>query len=168
MNISGINCHKDYFYNKEDIMDEIVSLSLKDLEDFLKSQAIYFPDDNIKREDWIELLEDEKTFVYVIKENEVIKASIAIYNWKGENDYIKIMTIGTHPEHRNRGYAHILMQYVIDEMLKDDMHIFKGETRESNLKMQKVFEDFGYKIISKVEEYYDNPNETAYKYSLEI
>nr|WP_283591872.1 GNAT family N-acetyltransferase [Clostridium faecium] len=35
-----------------------------------------------------------------------------------------MMTIGTHPEYRNRGYAHMLMQYVIDEMIKDDMHIF--------------------------------------------
>ena len=149
-------------------MEDIVRMTLKDLDDFLKSLTICFPDDNIKREDWIELLKDEKTFVYAIKENEVIKANIAIYNWKGENDYIKIMTIGTHPNYRNRGYAHLLMQYVIDEMREDNMHIFKGETRESNLKMQKVFEDFGYKIINKVEEYYDNPIETAYKYSLEI
>lgn len=149
-------------------MDSIVRLSLEDLEEFLEVEKIYFPEDNIKREDWVELLGDERTFAYAIKENEVIKASIAIYNWKGENNYIKIMTIGTHPEHRKKGYAHTLMQYVIDEMLKDDMHIFKGETRKSNFKMQKVFEDFGYKISSEVEAYYDNPTETAYKYSLEI
>ena len=78
------------------------------------------------------------------------------------------MTIGTHPDHRNKGYAHMLMQYTIDEMLKDNMRIFKAETRESNVKMQKIFEDFGYKIICKVEGYYDNPKETAYKYSLKI
>ncbi|MDR7855536.1 N-acetyltransferase [Tissierella sp.] len=149
-------------------MENIVRLSIKDLDDFFDSLAIYFPEDNIERETWIELLEDKKTFVYAIKENEVTKANIAIYNWKGEDDYIKIMSIGTHPDHRNKGYAHILMQYVIDEMLKDDMHIFKGETRETNFKMQKVFEDFGYKVINKVEGYYDNPTETAYKYSLEI
>lgn len=149
-------------------MDNIVRLTFKDLEDFLELEKICFPDDNIKREDWIELMEDKKTFIYAIKENKVTKAHIAIYNWKGENDYIKIMTIGTHPEHRNMGYAHILMQYVIDEMLKDNMHIFKGETRESNFKMKKVFEDFGYKIIDKVEKYYNCPIETAYKYYLEI
>ena len=149
-------------------MDNIVRLMIKDLEDFLESITICFPDDYIKREDWIELLEDKKTFVFAIKENNIIKAYIAIYNWKGENDYIKIMSIGTHPDHRNKGCSHLLMQYIIDEMLKDDMHIFKGETRESNVKMQKVFKDFGYKIINKVEKYYDNPIETAYRYSLEI
>lgn len=149
-------------------MGVITRLSLEDLEDFLESEQKCFPDDDINQEDWIKLLEDERTYIYAIKENEVIKAHIAIYNWKGENNYIKIMTIGTHPEHRNKGYAHILMQYIIDEMLKEDIHIFKGETRESNYKMQKVFEDFGYKIISKVAKYYDNPVETAYKYSLGI
>lgn len=60
------------------------------------------------------------------------------------------------------------MQYTLDEMLKDDMHIFKAEIRESNVKMQKVFEDFGYKNIKKVEGCFDNPIEAAYKYSLEI
>lgn len=149
-------------------MEEIVRLTVNDLEDFLRFQAICFPGDCIKREDWSELLEDEKTFIFAIKEIDVIKAHIAIYNWKGENDYIKIMTIGTHPDQRNKGYAHTLMQYIIDEMLKDDMHIFKAETRETNVKMQKVFKDFGYKNINKVEEYYDYPTETAYKYSLEI
>lgn len=71
------------------------------------------------------------------------------------------MIIGTHFQYRNRGYAYTLIQYVIDKMLEEDMHIFKAETRESNIPMQKVFNDFGYKMINKVEEYYDHPTETA-------
>ena len=157
-----------FFIKGENIMEDIVRITSEGLNDIHKLEAICFPDDYTEREDWIELLKDEKTFVFAIKENNLIIANISIYNWKGENDYIKIMSIGTHPDHRNKGYAHMLMQYTIDEMLKDDMHIFKGETRESNIKMQKVFEDLGYKIMSKVEDYYDNPMEIAYKYSLEI
>lgn len=42
----------------------------------------------------------------------------------------KIMSIGNHPDHRNKEYTYMLMQYIIGEMLKVDMHIFKGETRE--------------------------------------
>ncbi|TFZ39147.1 GNAT family N-acetyltransferase [Soehngenia longivitae] len=149
-------------------MYDIVRLGLEDLDCFLKAIKTYFPEDNIDKKIWNELFEDERTFAYAIKENEVVKACIAIYNWKGENDYIKIMTIGTDPEYRDKGYAHALMQHIIDESLKDDMHIFKAETRESNIKMQKVFEDFGYNVTNKVEGYFDNPVETAYKYSLEI
>ena len=115
----------------------------------------------------MELLEDTRTMVYAIKENDIIKAHLAIYNWKDEKDYIKIMTIGTHSEHRNKGYAHKLMQHAIDEMMKENMFLFKGETRASNFKMQKVFENFGYIITSK-DDFYDKPREPAYKYSLEV
>lgn len=149
-------------------MKDIERVNLAGMDDIYTLEKICFPDDYTKLEDWIELMEDEKTYVFAIKENDIIQAYIAIYNWKGENDYIKIMFIGTHPDHRNKGYAHILMQYTIDEMLKDGMHIFKGETRKSNIKMQKVFEDFGYEIINEVEDYYDNPIETAYKYALKM
>lgn len=146
-------------------MEKIVRLSLNDLEAIAAFDKICFPEDHTKSEMWIELLEDERTYVFAFKENNQIIAHIAIYNWKGEDDYIKIMTIGTHPDHRKKGYAHQLMQHVIDEMLKEDMRIFKAETRASNLKMQKVFEDFGYHIATKVEKYYDNPTETAFKYA---
>ena len=149
-------------------MENIVRLTIKDLDGIDTLEKVCFPEDFIKRKDWIEFLEDEKTFVFAIKENNIIKAYIAIYNWKGENDYIKIMTIATHPDHRNKGYGHRIMQHTIDEMLKDDMRIFKAETRESNVKMQKIFEDFGYEMVSKVEDCFDNPVESSYKYSLEI
>lgn len=149
-------------------MQRIVRLTVKDINDIFTLEKVCFPGDYTESRGWMELLEDERTFVFGIEEDNIIKASISIYNWKGENDYIKIMSIGTHPDHRNKGYAKILMQHVIDEMLKDDMHIFKGETRKSNFNMQKTFEGFGYKIIGEVEDYYDNPTENAYKYYLEI
>lgn len=148
-------------------MDQIVKLELKDLNQFLKAENNCFSDDDINREIWVELLEDKRTIVYAIKENDIIKAHLAIYNWKDEKDYIKIMTIGSQSEHRNKGYAHKLMQHAIDEMMKENMFLFKGETRASNYKMQKLFENFGYKITSK-DDFYDKPREPAYKYSLEV
>lgn len=57
-----------------------MKLCVEELDNFLESLTIYFPDDDIKREDWIELWGDERTSVYAIKENGVIKGSIAIYN----------------------------------------------------------------------------------------
>ena len=149
-------------------MKEIVKLTIKDIDEIYNFEKICFPNEYTEMKIWIELLEDEGTLVFAIKEKDDIIAFISIYNWKGEDNYIKIMSIATHPDHRNKGYAHMLMQYIIDEMVKDDMHIFKAETRKSNTKMQKVFEKYGYNITSEVEDYFDSPNETAYKYSLEI
>jgi ribosomal-protein-alanine N-acetyltransferase len=48
------------------------------------------------------------------------------------------------------------------------MYIFKAETRESNIKMQNVFNRLGYELAQRVEGYYDNPKETAYKYVLKM
>ncbi|NLY19757.1 MAG: GNAT family N-acetyltransferase [Tissierellia bacterium] len=149
-------------------MDEILTIGLKEIDSIYEFNKICFENDYFNRDTWLELLDDYRTIVYIISENEFIKSFLAIYNWKDEDDYIKIMTIGTHPDYRGNGYAQKLMEYMIGQMTKEEMYVYKGETRESNLKMQKIFEKLGYEIIRKVEGYYDNPVETAYKYSLEI
>jgi len=71
-------------------MENIVRLKANNLDDFLKSLTICFPGDYVKREEWIELLEDEKTLIFTIKENDIIKANIAIYNWKMICIYLKV------------------------------------------------------------------------------
>lgn len=149
-------------------MEKVEVLTIKDLEEIYKANKICFPTDYTDKETWVELLEDKGTIFYAIRDEGIIKAHLAIYNWKGEDDYIKIMTIGTDPNHRNNGYAHMLMKHMIDEMVKDEMYKFKAETRESNINMQKVFDDFGFELVQKVEESLKDPVETAYKYSLEI
>ncbi len=149
-------------------MNPIIRLTLRDRERISALNQICFPLEHNKQETWVDLLDDERTHVFAIEEDLKLVALIAIYNWKGENDYIKIMSIGTHPDYRGLGHGHRLMQHIIDEMLKDDMRKFRAETRETNFKMQRVFEDFGYKIIDKVDAYYDNPTELAFKYGLDL
>jgi ribosomal-protein-alanine N-acetyltransferase len=61
-----------------------------------------------------------------------------------------------------------LLDHVTEEMEKEEMFRFCGETRASNKAMQKVFEKCGY-VLSKIEEnYYNNPDESAYKYILQL
>lgn len=148
-------------------MGQIVRLTLEDLDDFFKALVVCFPGDIIDQQVWYDLFNDSRSFVYAIKSEEDIKASIAFYNWQCQDDYVKIISIGTHPDYRRQGYAHKLMDYALDKIQAEGMTIFRGETRKSNLKMQKIFEDYGYEIFDKVENYYDNPSETAYKYSLD-
>lgn len=147
-------------------MGQIVRLTLEDLDDFFKALRVCFPGDIIDQQVWYDLFNDSRSFIYAIKSEEVIKASIAFYNWNGKGDYVKIMSIGTHPDYRKQGYAHKLMDSVIENMEAEGMTIFRGETRKSNLNMQRIFEDYGYEIFDKVENYYNNPSETAYKYNL--
>ena len=45
---------------------------------------------------------------------------------------------------------------------------FRGETRASNLPMQRLFEKMGYRLDRVEENYYHNPEESAYKYLLQF
>lgn len=45
---------------------------------------------------------------------------------------------------------------------------FRGETRASNLPMQRLFEKMDYRLDRVEENYYHNPEESAYKYLLQF
>ena len=144
---------------------ELGSESLRQIIDFNKR---CFPTDFWKEEDWKDLLADKRSVYYALTDNDNIVGDVFIYNWKGENDYVKIMNIAVHPDYRKQGLAHKLLDHVTEEMKKQGMKRFCGETRNSNEAMQKVFEDCGY-VLNKIEDGYDkNPDESARKYVLQL
>lgn len=147
---------------------EIKRLNEEHMRQIVLFDKACFPTDFWKEEDWKVLLEDPKAIYYALLEEEKIVGDVFVYNWKGERDYIKIMSIAIHADYRNQGLAHKLLNYVAAEMKKIGMHRFCSETRASNLAMQRVFENCGYKLNIIEKDYYDNPNESAYKYILEI
>lgn len=127
-----------------------------------------FPTECWQEDEWKELLADPRSIYYALMDAGEIAGNVFIYNWKGERDYIKIMTIAVREDYRKQGLAHKMLNYVAEEMGKLDMRCFCGETRASNKAMQKTFESCGY-VLSTIEEgYYDNPAESAYKYVLEV
>jgi len=93
-------------------------------------------------------------------------ALLAIYNWQGADDYAKNMTLCVHPACRRQGYASVLLDSMVAEMRQLGMHLFKAETRVSNLAMQALFEKLGYECTLRVERMMENPVEDGYKYEL--
>ena len=145
----------------------IKRLYIDSIEQIIEFDKLCFPTDFWKDADWEDLLNDERAVYYAMLDGEKIVGDVFIYNWKGENDYVKIMNLAVHKDYRNHGIACRLLNYVTQQMEKIDMNCFRGETRESNKAMQRVFEKCGYKL-SKIEEgYYTNPKESAYKYILQ-
>lgn len=149
-------------------MIEIKRLNAEHMRQIVLFDKTCFPTDFWKEEDWKELLEDPRAVYYALLDGEQIAGDVFVYNWKGEKDYIKIMNIAVHPDYRNHGLAHKLLNHVKAEMEKTGMRRFRGETRASNHAMQRVFESCGYRLNAMEEDYYDNPNESAYKYVLQI
>ena len=147
---------------------EIKRLRTESLCRILAFDKLCFPTDFWKEEDWVMLLEEERSVYYAVLDGEQIVGDVFLYNWKGEKDYIKIMNLAVHPDYRGRGLAHRLLNHAAGEMTKIEMRRFCGETRASNRAMQRVFEDCGYRLNCVEADYYDHPRESAYKYVLNV
>lgn len=149
-------------------MVNIEHLGIESICPIIAFDQLCFPTDFWNETDWKMLLEDDRAIYYAILDGKAIVGNIFIYNWQGERDYIKIMNIAVHPNWRKRGLAHQLLNHVTQHMKELGMFQFCGETRASNLAMQKVFTDCGYRLNTVEEGYYDRPAESAYKYVLQL
>lgn len=81
-----------------------------------------------KPEDWRELLADPRAIYYgaVDMDTGALAGNLFIYNWQGEQDYIKIMNLGVHPDYRGQGLAHRLLTHAAREMTALGMKRFAG------------------------------------------
>lgn len=147
---------------------DIQRLGLDHFDAIVQFNKLCFPLDPWPEEDWKMLLEDERSVYYALLEENQILGCVFIYNWLGEKDYVKIMDLAIHPDHRNKGYARQMLEYISVQMKALGMTCFRGETRESNKAMQHVFDICGYRHTSTEADYYDNPTESAYKYTLQL
>ena len=127
-----------------------------------------FPTDAWKDEDWEDLLSDPRAVYYALLDGDRIVGNVFIYNWQGENDYVKIMNLSVHPAYRGKGYAHRLLNHVTEQMRPLGMKRFCAETRASNKPMQKVFDDCGYRFRKEEDVGFFNPKENGYKYELKL
>ena len=150
-------------------MYTIKKLGIESLDTILELEGLCFPvPDRWKEADWRELLEDERAVYYAMTDGDKLIGNVFIYNWKGENDYVKIMNVSVHPEYRNQGVAGRLLNRVSEEMKNDGMFRFRGETRSTNKAMQQTFEKCGYKLDRVEEHYFHDPDESAWKYILQL
>ena len=145
----------------------IERLDLERIKEIVEFDLLCFPNDYWNEGEWEELLSDDRSIYYGLLDNDKLVGDIFIYNWQGEKDYIKIMNLAVHPDYRKQGWAHKLLHHAEKEMLNIGMNRFCGETRESNKAMQNVFEGCDYRLDRVEENYYDKPDESAYKYVLQ-
>ena len=143
-------------------------MSENDKPELIAFNKLCFPNDFWKEEDWDDLLGDPRAVYYGLLFEGRLVGDVFIYNWQGELDYVKIMNLSVHPDHRGAGLAHMLLDHVTKEYEKLGMKRFCGETRDGNRAMQKVFEDCGYRLNKVEADYYSDPPGSAYKYVLQL
>jgi len=148
--------------NKKDLTLTILDNTY--LDKILDFEKLCFINDCWKKEDWIELLQEDKAIYYALMDKDNIVANLFVYNWQGERDFIKIMNIAVHPDYRNQGLARRLLDTAHTLMVNSNLQRICAETRKSNIPMQKAFEASGYKLNKIEPQCYTNPEEDGYKY----
>lgn len=123
-----------------------------------------FPNDYWSDEVWADLLNDDEAFYFAYCIDKKIAANIFIY--ANPEGYIKIMNLAVDKEHRGKGLAVELLNFVTTRYRKEGYRKYFGETRKSNIAMQKAFERSGYTFSSIEENMYDKPQEDGIKYQL--
>ena len=147
---------------------QLQKLGTERMQEIIEFDHLCFPNDFWKEEDWESLLRDERAIYYALLDDGRIVGDLFLYNWQGEQDYVKLMHISVHPDYRKQGLGERLMTHAQQEMKELGMGRFRGETRASNLPMQRLFEKMGYRLDRVEENYYHNPEESAYKYLLQF
>lgn len=145
-------------------MNELVKLGITDMEEIDTFHRLCFPTDYFTWEAWEELLPDPRTLVYAIREGKRLAALLAVYNWQGQDDYVKIMTLCVHPDCRRKGHAKRLLNRILEDMQGQGMGLFKAETRVSNLPMQRLFSNMGFERTLRAEKLMERPVEDGFKY----
>ncbi|MDU4671850.1 MAG: GNAT family N-acetyltransferase [Finegoldia magna] len=146
----------------------IVKIGIDRIDEIVEFEDLCFSSDFWSREQIIDVLNDRRTIYLSYEENGKIIGEICLYNWCSEKDFLKIFSIATHPEHRNQGIAHELVKESIKIASSNKLKRIKAETRKSNFKMQKVFEDMNFRKTDIVENYYEDPDEDALIYEFHL
>ena len=118
---------------------QLQKLGTERIQEIIEFDHLCFPNDFWKEEDWESLLRDERAIYYALLDDGRIVGDLFLYNWQGEQDYVKLMHISVHPDYRKQGLGERLMTHAQQEMKELGMGRFRGETRASNLPMQRLF-----------------------------
>lgn len=92
--------------------------------------------------------------LYIAKDDNIIKGFIFIENFADE---VHIQHMAVHPDFRRQGIGKLMME----KALSFPANKYFLEVRESNSCARSLYEDFGFKIISKRKKYYQDNDETA-------
>lgn len=74
----------------------------------------------------------------------------------------EVMNFAIDVEHQKQGYGSILLSHALEELKKENIKTLSLEVRESNIKAQRIYEKFGFKISHKRKAYYKTEDAIVY------
>lgn len=82
-------------------------------------------------------------------------------------DEAHIATIAVHPEHRREGLGRVLLQAGLEEAAQQGMQSATLEVRAGNQAAQRLYEEFGFRVVGRRYRYYRDNLEDAIIMTLE-
>lgn len=80
-------------------------------------------------------------------------------------DKLHILNIASHPDHRRRGYARILMQRLLDEAQRNEVKEIALEVRRTNDGARRLYESLDFVRVGVHPGYYTDSGEDAIMYA---
>jgi ribosomal-protein-alanine N-acetyltransferase len=135
---------------------EIRPLTDKHLKEVLKLNLRCFKSgENYTKFTFSYLLNEANTLSYriVTPTDQMVAFVFVMTNSDGTGH---ITTIGVAPEHRRRRLAHKLLVHTEDSLQKRSINTVMLEVRVSNQPAQNLYREFGYTIVQRLANYYNN------------
>ncbi|MDX9999927.1 MAG: ribosomal protein S18-alanine N-acetyltransferase [Polyangia bacterium] len=92
---------------------------------------------------------------------------LAYLNYWVVYDEVHVLNVATHPSHRRRGYARLLLGQMVLLARKNACREVQLEVRPSNLAARRLYESLGFAKVGVRPGYYPDSGEDALLYRLE-
>lgn len=112
-----------------------------------------------------DLLPDSDVMPWVLLKDEVLLGYCIVHE---QFDYCHLINVAVHPDWQGRGLGRYLVALAINHALRARLPMVALEVRVSNIKAQQVYRRFGFRVYSRLEEYYLDVPEDAYVMVLEL
>ena len=106
----------------------------------------------------LELLCSERAFGFVVMQEDKAAAYGGMLTVLDEG---QITNIATHPHHRRRGYAAMVLQALLGEARERGIAFVTLEVRASNAPARALYEKCWFEVCGERRAYYENPTEDA-------
>ncbi len=136
---------------------KIRPLELKDLEEVLWIEECSFRPPWSRGTFLSELEGENRYYVVVEKESKVL--GYAGFYYFFEEGHITTMAVA--PAWRRKGLGKLLLNHLIEKARELGLKSLSLEVRESNLIAQKMYQNFGFRMIARRKRYYVQPLEDA-------
>lgn len=110
------------------------------------------------KESFRESLQKEYSFFFVAEEDKQLIAYLGIHNFGGDGE---ITNVAVDKNRRKKGVAYALLDFAMNETIKNGIEAFTLEVRVSNIPAIKLYEKLGFVEYGIRKNFYENPTEDA-------